>query len=183
MNSQQGDISCRIIPLCRLRWQTALKLRFRPSRIIWGARRALTISVLQIDLESLSEAVAEIEAEASDASAIVGNFDSAVDYAEGALHSLRLMRDGYVDQLGIPAAMNEAAIAIVTTQSKPAIAGLRYGLELMAGSPRKLSSELLQNMLSLGMPRAAHGRVIKTYAAAARSGYHRWLADAEKGAV
>jgi hypothetical protein len=141
------------------------------------------LSVLQIDLECISDAVADLEGQLADAGEIVGSIDEAMDYAESVINSLREIREGYVDRLGIPDEIKEAAIATRTMQSKPAVACLRYGLELMAGSQRRISAELLRDLVSLGMPRAISGRVIKTYGAAARSVHQGWLADAGKGAL
>ncbi|MDQ6436643.1 hypothetical protein RB623_21550 [Mesorhizobium sp. LHD-90] len=112
------------------------------------------ISFVEAELDDLSSLLTnpfDVNAEA--APDVLGNIDGAIERADGIAANLRDIRNGYVDQLGITAALKEVVEALRQKITAPHVNALRYGLEVMQNDDRKIPRDLREGLHSLGMPK------------------------------
>lgn len=122
------------------------------------------IDSAQFESDELHTAVSELfESPFINALDMLDRIDEARGHAKAVDAYLRDLREGLVDRLGIPAALKEAATSLHDLQSAHHVAALRNGLSMMQGSDRKMSSELREALVKLGMPKEYRGMAVNTF--------------------
>ncbi|WP_442579100.1 hypothetical protein ACSBOB_26830 [Mesorhizobium sp. ASY16-5R] len=150
---------------------------------IEGDEGSHRIFMIELDTDSLSTSISQpFDAEATDAEGIVSAIDEAIDHAESVVANLREIREGYADNLGIPGALGEVAERLRQSISKPHVDALGYGLDLMWNSDRKMTRDLREGLMTLGMPKEHRGKAINSFRRATAGDWMRQLRNAAAAA-
>lgn len=117
-----------------------------------------------------------------DAESFIDRSDDATTNADALASYEKQLREGFLDNFGVPGALQAIARTLQTQKTQKNIDALRHGLELMCFSDRKLPSELREDLVALGMPEKFKGGALNTYRLATFGAWDRKIFPTEDDA-